>query len=51
MKQKVKDEIFWQKLYLRQYYIYNEKIRITAGVRLRAKDPDPGDPKRPDPDS
>ena len=28
--------------------LYNEKIIIT-GVFLRIKDPDPGDPKRPDP--
>ena len=31
---------------VRQFY--NEKIGIT-GVLLWVKDPDPGDPKRPDP--
>ena len=32
-----------------QTIFYNEKIRIT-GVFLWIKDPDPGDPKRPDSD-
>ena len=34
---------------LLQKILYNKKIRITR-VFLWIKDPDPGDPKRPDPD-
>ena len=51
MTLEIKDKIIiLTKLYFIQKILYNEKIRVTR-VFLWIKDPDPGNPKRPDPNT